>query len=76
VGRRDQGAHRDPGQRVRQNSGLTLTMGATPGTHMARAWPCFSAQAVVCMVCLERVLARAPILLERLGLVLGAFWAC
>lgn len=59
----------------RQSAGQTLTRGATPGIHMAREWPCFSAQAVVCMVCRERVLARAPTLLTRLGLALGAFWA-
>lgn len=56
-------------------TGWTLTRGATPGIHMARAWPCFSTRAVVWKVCWERVLARAPTLLTRLGLALGVFWA-
>ena len=66
---------RDPGWGS-AGSGQTLTRGATPGIHMARAWPCFSARAVVWKVCRDRVLARAPTLLRRLGLPLGGFWAC
>lgn len=69
------GARRSTGFPGHGNSGQILTRGATPGIHMAKAWPCFSARAVVWKVCLERVLARAPTLLTRLGLALGGFWA-
>lgn len=34
-----------------QRSGQTLTRGATPGIHMAKAWPCFSTCLVVWKVC-------------------------
>lgn len=69
------GTRRSTGFPGHGNLGQTLTRGATPGIHMAKAWPCFSAWAVVWKVCLERVLARAPTLLTKLGLALGGFWA-
>lgn len=64
---------RKPTEQGQENSEQTLTRGATPGIHMAREWPRFRAHAVVCMVCLERVLARVLTLLTRLGLALGVF---
>ena len=43
---------------------------------MARAWPRFSTWAVVWRVCRDRLSARAPTLLTRLGLVSGGLRGC